>query len=109
MVCAWAWRVVETRAYTATPIRHLPCPRPHRPGVVVLRGCPAHQQLVGLIPTTVAVAAGAELAADGPGRAHRALLPGRHRSGAQSGANTAAGPPGSSPAAPAARSRTCHL
>jgi hypothetical protein len=31
-----------------------------------LPGCPAHQQLAGLIPTTVAVAAGAELAADGP-------------------------------------------
>src|SRR5512132_2402212 len=103
MVCAWAWRVVATR------IRHLLCPRPPRAGVVVLRGCPAHQQLVGLIPTTVAVAAGAELAADGPGRAHRALLPGRHRSGAQIVANAAAGATRTSPAAPAACSRTCRL
>src|SRR5260221_590874 len=42
MVCAWAWRVVDTRAYTATRIRHLPgdqrqagqavSPGPPRPG-----------------------------------------------------------------------------
>src|SRR5215211_6264484 len=109
MVWAWACRVVETRAYTATRIRHLLCHRLHRPGGVASFGRPAHQQLVGLIPTTVAVAVGAGLAADSPGRGHRALLPGRHRSGAQIVANAAAGATRSSAAAPAACSRTCRL
>src|SRR5215204_7046643 len=64
MVWAWAWRVVETRAYTATRIRHLLGDRLHRPGGVASFRRPAHQQLVGLIPTAARVAVGADLAAD---------------------------------------------
>src|SRR6266540_3654440 len=74
MVCAWAWRLVETRAYTPMRIRHLLWHRPHRPVAVGPRHRPAHQQLVGLVPTAVAVAVGADLAADSPGRRHPVLL-----------------------------------
>src|SRR5215212_10045701 len=106
IVCAWAWRVVETRAYTATSIRHLLGDR-HRPGQVGLLG-PAHQQLVDLIPAAVAVATGAELAADGPRPGHGALLPGRHQSQAPIVASGAADATRSSPAAPAVCNRTCR-
>src|SRR6476469_6186993 len=107
MVCAWAWRVVDTRAYTAARIRHLPSDqRQARP--IALPG-PAHQQLAGLIPPALAVAARAELAADGPRPVHRALLPGQHRSGEQMPAIAADGATRSSSAAAAAHSRTCHL
>jgi hypothetical protein len=58
MVCAWAWRLVETRAYIPMRSRHLRWHRPHRLVAVGPRHRPAHQQLVGLVPTAVAVAVG---------------------------------------------------
>jgi hypothetical protein len=71
MVCAWAWRVAGTRAYTATRIRHLLGDR-RRAGQVALPG-PANQQLIGLSPPALAVVTRAGLAADGPGPGHRAI------------------------------------
>jgi hypothetical protein len=72
---------------------------------------PAHQQLAGLIPPPLAVAARAGLAADSPrpDPGHRALLTGQHRSGEQMPATATAGATTSSSAAAAAHSRTCHL
>src|SRR5919204_6500525 len=107
MVWAWAWRVVDTRAYTAARIRHLLGGR-RRPGQVASLG-PAHQQLVGLVPAALAVAARTGLAADGPGPGHGALLPARHRCGEPIVANEAAGATRSSPTARVVCSRTCRL
>src|SRR6266567_3213370 len=107
MVCAWAWRVVDTRAYTATRIRHLL--GDHRQIRQAAFSGPPHQQLVGLIPPALAVATRAVLAADGPGPNHRALLPGRHLSGEQIPANAADGATNSSSAAPAVHNKTCRL
>src|SRR6516164_6163517 len=109
MVCACACRVVDTRAYTAARIRHLlgdqrqaarPVPAP-----------PARQQLIGLIPPALRVAARAGLAADGPhpGPGHRALLTRQHHIAGKMPATAAAAVTMSSSAAPAAHSRTCHL
>src|SRR5512132_3747844 len=106
MVCAWAWRVVDTRAYTATRIRHLLADQ--RQTRQAASG-PAHQQLIGLIPPALAIAARAGLTADGPGPDHRALLPGRHHSGEEIPAHAAAGATSSSSAATPAHSRTCRL
>src|SRR5258708_7068727 len=107
MVCAWAWRVVDTRAYTATRIRHLPGDQ-RQAGQAVSPG-PAHQQLIGLIPPALAVGARAGLTADCPRPGHRALLTGRHLSGEQIPATAAAGATRSASAAAVAHSRTCHL
>src|SRR6266568_4752684 len=104
MVCAWAWRVVDTRAYTAARIRHLLGDQRQAGHPVPARR--AHQQLAGLIPPALAVAARAGLAADGPrpGPGHRALLTGQYRSGEQIPATAAAGATRSSSAAAAAHS-----
>src|SRR6266511_536711 len=108
MVCAWAWRLVETRAYPPMRIRHLLWHRPHRPVAVGPRHRPAHQQLVGLVPTAVAVAVGAALAADSPGGRHPVLLQQR-----QPDQQMVAPPPAdaTSPTAtaPIACSRICQL
>jgi hypothetical protein len=70
---------------------------------------PADQQLTGLIPAALAVAARDGLTAHAPGPVHRALLPGRHHLAEQIPATAADGATSSSSAAPAAHSRTCHL
>src|SRR6266536_5282739 len=85
IVCAWVWRVVDTRACTATRIRHLLGDR-RQAWPIALPG-PAHHQLIGLIPPALAIAARDGLAADGPRPDHRALLPGQHRYGEQIPAN----------------------
>src|SRR5215472_17388524 len=108
MVCAWAWRVVDTRAYTAARIRHLPGDQ-RQARQIALRHRPAHQQLVGLIPPALPVAARNVLAANGPRPAHRALLPGQHRLGEQMPATATAGATTSNSTSAAAHSRTCHL
>src|SRR4249919_289087 len=107
MPCAWAWRVVDTRAYAATRISVLLSDQ-RQAGQAALPGL-TRQQLVGLIPPALAVRARAVLTADGPGPVHRALLPGQHRYEEQIPANAADGATSSSSAAAAARSRTCHL
>ena len=55
---------------------------------------PTHQQLVGLIPPALAVAARAGLTAHGPGPGHRALLPGQHRMKSRSPQPQRTVPPG---------------
>src|SRR5690348_2732 len=107
MVCARAWRVVDTRAYTATRIMHLLGDQ--RRAWQAVRPGPPDQQLIGLIPPAFAVAARDGLAADGPRPVHRALLPGRHHFAGQIPATAADGATSSGSAAPAAHSRTCHL
>src|SRR5580700_5120357 len=99
MVCAWAWRVVDTRAYTATRIRYLLGDQ-RRTRQAVLPG-PPDQQLVGLFPPALAVATRDGLTADGPRPVHRALLPGRHHFAEQIPANAAAGATSSSSTRPA--------
>src|SRR5580704_760026 len=105
MPCAWAWRVVDTRAYAATRISVLLSDQ-RQAGQAALPGL-TRQQLVGLIPPALAVRARAVLTAHGPGP--RALLPGQHRYEEQIPATAADSATRSGSAAPAARSRTCHL
>ena len=107
MPCAWAWRVVDTRAYAATRISVLLGDQ-HQAGQAALPGL-TRQQLVGLIPPALAVLARAVLTADGPGPVHQALLPAQHRYEEQIPATAADGATRSGSAATAARSRTCHL
>ena len=101
------WRVAETRAYAATRISVFLGDQ-RQAGQAALPGL-TRQQLVGLIPPALAVLARAVLAAHGPGPGHRALLPGQHRCEEQIPATAADSATRSGSAAPAARSRTCHL
>src|SRR2546429_257150 len=106
MPCAWAWRVVETRAYAATRISVLLSDQ-RQAGQAALPG-QTRQQLAGLIPPALAVLARAVLAADGPGPGHRALLPAQHRYEEQISANATADATRSSSAAPAAHRLPRH-
>src|SRR5262245_57254931 len=78
MVCAWACRLVETRAYRATRIKYLLLRGERSLGCLAI-GCPLQQVLIGLIPSVLRGAALSRLTSDAPGApaVHRSLLRGQ--------------------------------